>query len=123
MYRWFPSILKVVTIVQPETLVSWALAARRWLSAEPPNFHEVDDALSLIVKEGNCAGEVVGRIRALRRRERYMPLVAFCLSHSWRTSSSVCACLISDRHNYYNGARTHLSLNKDAPISRAAEAA
>ena len=23
MYRWFPSILKVVTIVQPETLVSW----------------------------------------------------------------------------------------------------
>jgi hypothetical protein len=25
--------------------------------------------------------------------------------------------------DYYNGARTHLSLNKDAPISRAAEAA
>jgi hypothetical protein len=25
--------------------------------------------------------------------------------------------------NYYNGTRTHLSLNKDAPISRAAEAA
>src|SRR6267154_1046239 len=23
MYRWFPSILKVVTIVQPETLVRW----------------------------------------------------------------------------------------------------
>jgi hypothetical protein len=23
LYRWFPSILKVVTIVQPETLVSW----------------------------------------------------------------------------------------------------
>jgi hypothetical protein len=23
MYRWFPSILKVVTIVQPETLVQW----------------------------------------------------------------------------------------------------
>ena len=25
--------------------------------------------------------------------------------------------------DYYNGARTHLSLNKDAPISRAVEAA
>jgi hypothetical protein len=25
--------------------------------------------------------------------------------------------------DYYNGTRTHLSLNKDAPISRAAEAA
>ena len=23
IYRWFPSILKVVTIVQPETLVRW----------------------------------------------------------------------------------------------------
>src|SRR3981081_1994881 len=23
MYRWFPSILKVVTIVQPDTLVRW----------------------------------------------------------------------------------------------------
>src|SRR5258705_3566376 len=51
---------------QPITAaVTYALAARRWLSAEPPNFREVDDALSLIVKEGNRAGEVVGRIRAL----------------------------------------------------------
>ena len=47
---------------QPITAaVTYALAARRWLSAEPPNFREVDDALSLIVKEGNRAGEVVGR--------------------------------------------------------------
>src|SRR5713226_1777200 len=54
---------------QPITAaVTYALAARRWLSAEPPNFHEVDDALSLIVKEGNRAGEVVGRIRALIRK-------------------------------------------------------
>ena len=54
---------------QPITAaVTYALAARRWLSAEPPNFHEVDDALSLIVKEGNCAGEVVGRIRALIKK-------------------------------------------------------
>jgi PAS domain S-box-containing protein len=51
---------------QPITAaVTYALAARRWLSAEPPNFREVDDALSLIIKEGNRAGEVVGRIRAL----------------------------------------------------------
>jgi PAS domain S-box-containing protein len=51
---------------QPITAaVTYALAARRWLSAEPPNFREVDDALSLIIKEGNRVGEVVGRIRAL----------------------------------------------------------
>jgi PAS domain S-box-containing protein len=46
---------------QPITAaVTYALAARRFLSAAPPNFHEVDDALSRIVKEGNRAGEVVG---------------------------------------------------------------
>ena len=54
---------------QPITAaVTYALAARRLLSAEPPNFGEVDDALSLIVKEGNRAGEVVGRIRALIKK-------------------------------------------------------
>jgi C4-dicarboxylate-specific signal transduction histidine kinase len=54
---------------QPITAaVTYALAARRYLSAEPSNFREVDDALSLIVKEGNRAGEVVARIRALIKK-------------------------------------------------------
>jgi C4-dicarboxylate-specific signal transduction histidine kinase len=54
---------------QPLTAaVTYALAARRWLSAEPPNFREVDDALSLVVREGKRAGEVVGRIRALIKK-------------------------------------------------------
>jgi len=54
---------------QPITAaVTYALAARRFLSAEPPNLHEVDDALSLIVREGNRAGEVVGRVRALIKK-------------------------------------------------------
>src|ERR1700686_2957252 len=54
---------------QPITAaVTYASAARRWLSADPPNLSEVDEALSLIVKEGNRAGEVVGRIRALIKK-------------------------------------------------------
>jgi PAS domain S-box-containing protein len=54
---------------QPITAaVTYALAARRFLKAKPPNFHEVDDALSLIVKEGNRAGEVVERVRALIKK-------------------------------------------------------
>src|SRR4030088_2882324 len=54
---------------QPITAaITYALAARRFLNAEPPNFHEVDDALSLIVKEGNRAGEVVERVRALVKK-------------------------------------------------------
>jgi PAS domain S-box-containing protein len=54
---------------QPITAaVTYASAARRMLSAKPPNLDEVDDALSLIVKEGNRAGEVIGRIRALIKK-------------------------------------------------------
>src|SRR5882672_11170247 len=54
---------------QPITAeVTYALAARRFLSAEPPNVREVDDALALIIREGNRASEVVGRIRALIRK-------------------------------------------------------
>jgi C4-dicarboxylate-specific signal transduction histidine kinase len=54
---------------QPITAaVTYALAARRFLSVKPPDFREVDEVLSLIVKEGNRAGEVVGRIRALIKK-------------------------------------------------------
>jgi PAS domain S-box-containing protein len=54
---------------QPITAaITYALAARRFLNVEPPNFHEVDDALALIVKEGNRAGEVVERVRALIKK-------------------------------------------------------
>ncbi len=56
-------------VKQPITAaITYALAARRWLSAEPPNFREVDHALSLIVKEGNRAGDVVARIRTLIKK-------------------------------------------------------
>jgi K+-sensing histidine kinase KdpD len=51
---------------QPITAaITYASAARRFLNAEPPNVHEVENALSLIVKEGNRAGEVVERVRSL----------------------------------------------------------
>jgi PAS domain S-box-containing protein len=56
-------------VSQPITAaVTYALAARRFLGAEPPNLHEADDALSLIVKEGIRAGEVAGRVRALIKK-------------------------------------------------------
>jgi signal transduction histidine kinase len=56
-------------VSQPITAaVTYALAARRWLNADPPNFREVDEALSLIAKEGSRAGEVVGRVRALIKK-------------------------------------------------------
>ncbi|MDB5553459.1 MAG: sensor histidine kinase [Rhizobium sp.] len=54
---------------QPITAaITYAMAARRFLSADPPNFREVDDALSLIVKEGNRVGEVIERVRSLIKK-------------------------------------------------------
>ena len=54
---------------QPITAaVTYALAARRWLSAEPPDFGEVSEALDGIIKEGNRASDVIGRIRGLIKK-------------------------------------------------------
>jgi PAS domain S-box-containing protein len=56
-------------VKQPITAaVTYALAARRFLSAKPPKLGELDDALSLVVREGNRAGEVVARVRALIKK-------------------------------------------------------
>jgi signal transduction histidine kinase len=54
---------------QPITAaVTYALAARRWLSEEPPDFGEVSEALAGIITEGNRASEVIGRTRALIKK-------------------------------------------------------
>jgi len=45
--------------------VTSAQTALRWLEAQPPDLGEVREALSRIVRAGNRAGEVIGRIRAL----------------------------------------------------------
>src|SRR5712672_3501530 len=48
--------------------VTNAQAALRWMSAEPPDFGELSEALAGIIKEGNRASEVIGRIRALIKK-------------------------------------------------------
>jgi C4-dicarboxylate-specific signal transduction histidine kinase len=48
--------------------VTNAHAALRWLSAQRPDLDEVRLALGRIVENGNRAGEVIGRIRALIKK-------------------------------------------------------
>jgi C4-dicarboxylate-specific signal transduction histidine kinase len=48
--------------------VTNADAALRWLGTQPPNLEEVRQALGCIVKDGNRAGDVIGRIRALIKK-------------------------------------------------------
>src|ERR1700737_2893613 len=61
--------------------------------------------------QNGFAERIIGSIR----RECLDHIIVFGEAHLRRVLKSYA--------NYYNGTRTHLSLNKDAPISRAAEAA
>src|SRR5712692_5385003 len=49
-------------------VVTNANAALRWLDARPPVLDEAREAIDAIVKEGNRAGQVVGRISALVKK-------------------------------------------------------
>ena len=48
--------------------VTNAQAALRWLDAQPPDLEEARQALGRIVKDGNRAGDVIGRIRELIKK-------------------------------------------------------
>jgi signal transduction histidine kinase len=49
-------------------VVTNANASLRWLTADPPNFDEVRLAIGRIVRDGNRAGDVISRIRALIKK-------------------------------------------------------
>src|ERR1039458_5548030 len=53
LYRWFPSILQVLTIVQPETLVRWHRAGfrcyRRWKSRSRGGWPQIKTDLRRIL--------------------------------------------------------------------------
>jgi transposase InsO family protein len=54
MYRWFPSILKVVTIIEPETLVRWHRAGFRrywrWKSRSRGGRPQIDVELRMLIR-------------------------------------------------------------------------
>ena len=62
---------------QPLTaMITNTQAALRWLDALPPNLEEVRNALASVVRNGNRASDVIGRVRALitktpPRRDRF----------------------------------------------------
>jgi C4-dicarboxylate-specific signal transduction histidine kinase len=57
-------------INQPLTgVVANAGTCLRWLAAQPPDLDEVRHYLGLIVRDGNRASAVIGRIRGLVRKE------------------------------------------------------
>src|SRR6266851_6674339 len=54
LYHWFPSILKVLTIIRPETLVSWHRAGFRcywrWKSSPQGGRPQIDTELRILIR-------------------------------------------------------------------------
>src|SRR5260370_16167595 len=54
LYRWFPSIMKVLTIIQPETLVRWHRAGFRcywrWRSRPQGGRPQIDTELRVLIR-------------------------------------------------------------------------
>ena len=55
LYRWFPAILKVLTIIRPETLVRWHRAGFRgywrWKSRPRGGRPQIDTELRVLVRQ------------------------------------------------------------------------
>jgi len=67
MYRWFPSILKVVTIVQPETLVRWHRAGFRrywrWKSNSRGGRPQIEIELRALILQMSTENQLWGAPR------------------------------------------------------------
>ena len=67
MYRWFPSILTVVTIVQPETLVRWHRAGFRgywrWKSNPRGRHPRIEMELRALIRQMSTENQLWGAPR------------------------------------------------------------
>src|SRR4030081_2828022 len=67
LYRWFPSILKVLTIIQPETLVRWHRAGFRcywrWKSRPRGGRPQIDMELRALIRQMSADNQLWGAPR------------------------------------------------------------
>ena len=104
LYRWFPSILKVLTVIQPETLVRWHRAGFRsywrWKSCALGGRPRIETDLRVLIRRMSVENPFWGAPR----------IHGELLKLGFEVAQSSVA--------KYNGVRTHRSLNEDAPDSR-----
>jgi hypothetical protein len=134
LYPWFPSVLRAITIIRPETLVRWHRAGFRrywrWKSRSLGGRPQIDADLRALIQRMSLDNPLWGAPRihgellklgfevAQSSVAKYMvkrdgPLVALGEGHLRR--------ILQSYARYYNGSRTHRSSNKDAPVHRATE--
>src|SRR6202171_721869 len=85
LYRWFPAILKVLTIIRPETLVRWHRAGFRyywrWKSRPRGGRPQIDTELRVLIRRMSVENPLWGAPRihgellssGLRSRSRASP--------------------------------------------------
>src|SRR4029079_14039119 len=71
LYRWFPSILPVVTIIRPETLVRWHRAGFRaywhWKSRLPGRRPQIETNLRVLIRRMSIEKPALGSAAHPRR--------------------------------------------------------
>src|SRR4029077_3049332 len=71
LYRWFPSILKVLTIIRPETLVRWHRAGFRcywrWKSRRRGGRPQIETELRALIRRMSIENPLLGRAAHPRR--------------------------------------------------------
>src|SRR5436853_4241892 len=64
LYRWFPSVLKAITIIRPETLVRWHRAGFRrywrWKSRSLGGRPKIDAELRALIRRMSVENPLVG---------------------------------------------------------------
>jgi transposase InsO family protein len=101
MYRWFPSILQVLTIIRPETLVRWHRAGFRcywrWKSRPLGGRPQIDTKLRALIRRMSTENQLWGAPRihgellklgfsvAQSTVAKYMVARRGPPSHNWRT--------------------------------------
>jgi hypothetical protein len=107
LYRLAPSVLNVLTIVKPETVIKWHRAGFRsyWRWKSRPHGDRPTSPCS--PWQNGYAERLIGLIR----RECVDHIIVWGKRHLQHALLSYM--------KYYNEVRTHLSLEKDAPVPRA----
>jgi hypothetical protein len=69
LYRWFPSVLKAITIIRPETLVRWHRAGfrryRRWKSRSLGGRQQIDAELRVLIRRMSADNPLWGAPRII----------------------------------------------------------
>ena len=63
LYRWFPAMLKVLTIIQPETLVRWLRCYWRWKSRPVGGRPQIERELRALIRQMSIENPLWGAPR------------------------------------------------------------